>query len=209
MTDINEIIAKHKGKKVAVLGLGVSNMPLVRLLKTWGAEITILDRRSELPDEFLSDVTLRFSCGDGYLDRLADTGYDIIYRTPGLYPYIPQISAAVKNGAPASVNHDIASLSVRIGAVLEHLQRTAAVEARHDQKRLHRALETHAAMHQHGTRQIARLLRHGKMVTQASRQTLPFAGMERERLDERLLYNHGRSRNGQDHHYQMYHRDNE
>ena len=102
MTDINEIIAKHKGKKVAVLGLGVSNMPLVRLLKTWGAEITILDRRSELPDEFLSDVTLKFSCGDGYLDRLADTGYDIIYRTPGLYPYIPQISAAVKNGAVLS-----------------------------------------------------------------------------------------------------------
>lgn len=102
MTDLNGIINEHKGKRVAVLGLGISNMPLVRLLKKWGADITILDRRSELPDEFLSDVSLKFSCGDGYLDRLADTGYDIIYRTPGLYPYIPQIETAVKNGARLS-----------------------------------------------------------------------------------------------------------
>lgn len=102
MTDINEIIAKHRGKKVAVIGLGVSNMPLVRLLKTWGANITVLDRSTELPEEFITDVALKFCCGDGYLDRLADGGYDIIYRTPGLYPYIPQINEAVKNGAVLS-----------------------------------------------------------------------------------------------------------
>lgn len=102
MTDINEMITRHRGKKVAVLGLGVSNMPLVRILKEWGADITVLDKRSELPDEFSSDVTLKFSCGEGYLDRLNDGEFDIIYRTPGLYPYIPQINNAVKKGAVLS-----------------------------------------------------------------------------------------------------------
>lgn len=102
MTDINEVIKKHNGKKVAVIGLGVSNTPLVRILKKWGADITIFDKKNTLPDEFLSDVSLKFSCGEGYLERLTDRHFDIIYRTPGLYPYIPQIDTAVRNGAVLS-----------------------------------------------------------------------------------------------------------
>lgn len=102
MTDIKDVIEKHNGKRVAVIGLGVSNTPLVRILKKWGADITIFDKKSTLPDEFLSDSSMKFSCGEGYLERLAEQHFDIIYRTPGLYPFIPQIDTAVRNGAVLS-----------------------------------------------------------------------------------------------------------
>ncbi len=102
MTDINKIKAQHSEKKVAVIGLGISNMPLVRLLKEWGSRITVFDKRTELPDEFSSDSSISFRCGEGYLDSLPNEGFDIIYRTPGLYPYIPQISAALEKGATLS-----------------------------------------------------------------------------------------------------------
>jgi len=61
MTDINQMIERHRNKRIAVIGLGVSNMPLVRILKEWGADITVLDKRTELPEEFTADSDLKFS----------------------------------------------------------------------------------------------------------------------------------------------------
>lgn len=99
MTDINQMIERHRNKRIAVIGLGVSNMPLVRILKEWGADITVLDKRTELPEEFTADSDLKFSCGENYLDILSKEFFDIVYRTPGLYPYLPQINDAVAKGA--------------------------------------------------------------------------------------------------------------
>ena len=44
-----------KGKKIAVLGLGVSNRPLVRLLLEFGCQVTGCDKtpREELDEEVL------------------------------------------------------------------------------------------------------------------------------------------------------------
>ena len=88
------------GKKVAVLGVGVSNRPLLRLLAGSRASVTAYDRRdraalSEVLEE-LNQLGIALSCGDGYLDGLAA---DVIFRTPGMRPDIPPVAAAVANGA--------------------------------------------------------------------------------------------------------------
>ena len=89
-----------KGKKVAVLGVGVSNRPLLRLLASSGASVTAYDRRDR---EALAGTAgelealgVALSCGDGYLDGLAA---DVIFRTPGMRPDMPQIAEAVAHGA--------------------------------------------------------------------------------------------------------------
>lgn len=88
------------GKKVAVLGVGVSNRPLLRLLAGSCASVTAYDRRdraalSEVLEE-LNQLGIALSCGDGYLDGLAA---DVIFRTPGMRPDVPPVAAAVANGA--------------------------------------------------------------------------------------------------------------
>ena len=61
-----------RGKRVAVLGLGVSNRPLVKLLLGYGCNVTGCDRtpREKLDAEVLelekAGCTLRV--GEGYLD---------------------------------------------------------------------------------------------------------------------------------------------
>lgn len=88
------------GKKVAVLGVGVSNRPLLRLLAGSGACVTAYDRRDraalgEAADE-LTALGIALSCGDGYLEGLAA---DVIFRTPGMRPDVPQVADAVAAGA--------------------------------------------------------------------------------------------------------------
>ena len=61
-----------QGKRIAVLGLGVSNRPLVRLLLEFGCQVMGCDRtpREKLDDEVLEleDMGCRLRVGDGYLD---------------------------------------------------------------------------------------------------------------------------------------------
>jgi len=77
--------ASLRGKRIAVVGLGVSNQPLVRVLLQHGLDVTGCDRR-DTPDEALSALeaagcTLKL--GEGYLDSIEA---DVIFRTPGLHP---------------------------------------------------------------------------------------------------------------------------
>ncbi len=87
-------------KKIVVLGLGVSNRPLVRLLLTYGCTVTGCDRtpRENLDAEVLEleeqGCTLRV--GDGYLDDLTA---DIVFRTPGMHPGNPTLESLRAAGA--------------------------------------------------------------------------------------------------------------
>lgn len=89
-----------KGKSVAVLGIGVSNMPLIRLLHNCGAIITACDKKSkeklgEVYNE-LASMKAELRLGEGYLENL---NQDIIFKTPGIHPYIPQLIRAKQRGA--------------------------------------------------------------------------------------------------------------
>ena len=89
-----------KEKKIAVLGLGVSNRPLVRLLLEYGCSVVGCDKtpREKLDEEVLEleKAGCQLHLGDGYLDGL---DADIAFRTPGMHPDIPSIAALREKGA--------------------------------------------------------------------------------------------------------------
>lgn len=84
---LNQYIASISDKKIAVVGIGVSNLPLIRLLAGSGCTVTACDRRtkSELGDTYeeLSALGVSMKLGETYLK---DLDFDIIFRTPGLHP---------------------------------------------------------------------------------------------------------------------------
>ena len=89
-----------RGKKIAVLGLGVSNRPLVRLLLEFGCDVTGCDRtpREKLDQEVLDleAAGCKLRCGDTYLDGVEA---DVLFRTPGMHPGNPAIRALADQGA--------------------------------------------------------------------------------------------------------------
>ena len=89
-----------RGRKIAVLGLGVSNRPLVRLLLEFGCDVTGCDRtpREKLDQEVLDLETAgcKLRCGDGYLDGVEA---DVLFRTPGMHPGNPAIRGLAEKGA--------------------------------------------------------------------------------------------------------------
>ena len=88
-----------KDKRIAVLGLGVSNRPLVRLLLEFGCNVVGCDRtdREKLDAEVLEleRMGCRLSLGEGYL---TDVEADVAFRTPGMHPGNPAIRALAEKG---------------------------------------------------------------------------------------------------------------
>ncbi|MDZ7542348.1 UDP-N-acetylmuramoyl-L-alanine--D-glutamate ligase, partial [Clostridium perfringens] len=75
-----------KDKNVAVVGIGVSNIPLIRFLVKLGAKVTAFDKknREELVDiakEF-NELSVALELGEGYLDKLS--GFDVVFKTPSM-----------------------------------------------------------------------------------------------------------------------------
>ncbi len=96
---LNTYLDSLKGKSIAVVGCGVSNTPLSRLLLGHGLNVTVCDRRAEsdFPEAGeLRSKGARLRLGEGYLDNLTE---DIIFRTPGLHPFTPQLKNAVEHGS--------------------------------------------------------------------------------------------------------------
>ena len=97
-----------KGKKIAVLGLGVSNRPLVRLLLEFGCDVLGCDRtpREKLDPEVLEleAAGCKLSLGDGYLDGVRA---DLVFRTPGMHPHIPALMQLRENGAEVTSEMEV------------------------------------------------------------------------------------------------------
>ena len=95
-----EYFTSIKDKKIAVLGLGVSNRPLVRLLLEFGCNVTGCDRteREKLDAEVLEleKAGCRLSLGDGYLENL---DAELVFRTPGMHPGNPALEQLRQKGA--------------------------------------------------------------------------------------------------------------
>ena len=84
--DFNEFKQYIYGKKVAVVGIGVSNIPLINFLLKLGANVTGFDKKTK---EQLGDVAVDFKrkgvkleLGEGYLDKL--TGYEVVFKSPSM-----------------------------------------------------------------------------------------------------------------------------
>ena len=89
-----------RGKRIAVLGIGVSNRPLIRMLLDRGLTVLACDKtpREKLDDEVLELERLgaTLHVGDGYLDGVQA---DIVFRTPGMHPDIPALKQLREAGA--------------------------------------------------------------------------------------------------------------
>lgn len=97
---LNEYIDSVKDKRIAVLGIGVSNTPLIELLLEHGCDVTACDMHSMeemgAEGEKLQKMGAKFKLGKDYLEGL---DHDIIFRTPGLMPFDPHLLKAREQGS--------------------------------------------------------------------------------------------------------------
>ena len=97
---LNEYVNSIKDKRIAVIGVGVSNTPLINLLLSCGCNVTVCDKRSlgEMGMEALDLINrgAKLKLGEDYLE---DLDHDIIFRTPGLMPFDPHLEAAKARGS--------------------------------------------------------------------------------------------------------------
>jgi len=89
------------GKKIAILGLGISNIPAIKFLADRGADIIGCDKKTA--DKFdekslkeIKEYTCKLYLGEDYLDHLDEA--DIIFKSPGIKVSEPQIQKAIAEG---------------------------------------------------------------------------------------------------------------
>ena len=97
-----------KDKKIAVLGLGVSNRPLVKLLLEFGCNVVGCDRtpREKLDADVLELEKLgcALHLGENYLK---DVEADLVFRTPGMHPENPDLVALRNKGAEVTSEMEV------------------------------------------------------------------------------------------------------
>lgn len=100
MTDKIKAFKEYiNGKDICVIGIGISNTPLIQFLLKHGANVTACDKKNKealggIADELITKgVTLKL--GDDYLN---DIKADIVFKTPGLRYDVPQLLALKEQG---------------------------------------------------------------------------------------------------------------
>ena len=98
--DYQSYLESLRGKRIGVIGFGVSNQPLVTALLGAGCDVTICDQRDSVSlgeaGDRAAEQGAKFCLGADYLDHLE---FDLIFRTPGVLPTVPQLQEAAKKGA--------------------------------------------------------------------------------------------------------------
>ena len=106
MDYINEKLQEFENyiyhKKVAIIGLGVSNIPLLDYLYDKKANVTVFDDRTidELPGEIVNKLTshaIPYFLGKDNLKNL--NGFNLIFRSPSCLPTRPELRAEEEKGA--------------------------------------------------------------------------------------------------------------
>ena len=91
-----------RNKKVAIIGLGVSNIPLIEYLKEKQSDVTVFDDREEekIPSEIIQKIKqygFKYYLGEKNLENLK--GFDLIFRSPSCMPTKPELVAEKQRGA--------------------------------------------------------------------------------------------------------------
>ncbi len=99
LKQFNEFI---RFRKVAVIGLGVSNLPLLDYLYEKKAKVTIFDSRTidEINKNIIDKITnygFEFYFGKNCLENLK--GFNIIFRSPSCLPTKPELQQEANRGA--------------------------------------------------------------------------------------------------------------
>ena len=97
---LKDYLRSLAGKRVAVIGAGVSNTPLIGRLLDAGLDVTVCDKseREKLGTlaEELERRGAKLRLGPAYLEGLDQ---DLIFKTPGLRPDVPELLAAEQGGS--------------------------------------------------------------------------------------------------------------
>ena len=91
-----------RGKRVAIIGLGVSNIPLIDYLYNLGANVTVFDERDieKLETDIVKKIEnygFELITGKNSLHFLR--GFKIIFRSPSCLPNTLQLASEAKRGA--------------------------------------------------------------------------------------------------------------
>ncbi len=88
------------GKTVGVVGIGVSNTPIITMLAEMGVKVLAFDKRDEDqlgdPGKALKELGVQMICGPDYMDHLAG---DWIIKTPGMRYDHPALIKAKEQGS--------------------------------------------------------------------------------------------------------------
>ena len=101
-TKLEEFNNYLRGRKVAIIGIGVSNIPLIEYFHDLKSEVTVFDNK-EIDDidktvvDKIVNFGMSFSFGKNYLEKL--TGFDIIFRSPSCLPNLPELVKEGERGA--------------------------------------------------------------------------------------------------------------
>jgi UDP-N-acetylmuramoylalanine--D-glutamate ligase len=97
---MREYLSSLRKQKVAVIGIGVSNTPLIKTLLRSGIDVTACDRNER--DSFdgqaeeLESLGAKLHLGPDYLSGL---NHHVIFRTPGMRPDLPELQHAAERGS--------------------------------------------------------------------------------------------------------------
>ncbi len=100
MEHFDRFIRDIKGKTVGVVGIGISNTPIISMLAELGVQVLAFDKRPEDqlgdPGLALKKLGVQMFCGPDYMDHLAG---DLIIKTPGMRFDHPALEAARQKGS--------------------------------------------------------------------------------------------------------------
>ena len=97
---LEEYVRSIREKSIGVIGIGVSNEPLITMLLSAGCHVTACDKCSpeEMGEEAQKLLALgaNLRLGEDYLENL---DFDVIFRTPGLMPFEEHLERARQRGS--------------------------------------------------------------------------------------------------------------
>ena len=100
MSKLTDFYGYIKNRTVSVVGIGISNTPLIDFLLAHGATVTARDMKTadKLGDlaTSLEKKGVKLILGEGYLDDISD---ELIFRAPGIRPDRPEFLSAVERGS--------------------------------------------------------------------------------------------------------------
>lgn len=96
---LSDYIKTLQGKRVAVVGIGVSNRPLIERLARGGISVIACDKKERgalgQTAQELEALGVELHLGESYLDTL---DADVVFRTPGMRPDIPALVRVRERG---------------------------------------------------------------------------------------------------------------
>lgn len=95
------------GKHAAVIGVGISNFPLIKWLNSLNVKVTAFDKFTEeepsiakAKEDLKSEgIEIEWSLGEHYLDRLMSEPFEYVFKTPKMRYSVPELQAAKNNGS--------------------------------------------------------------------------------------------------------------